>query len=495
MAEIKSQGLRNLLINYIGFAVGGVNYILLLPLYFATYEIGLIRLLISLANVWVSLAKMGTNVTFVRFFKHFETEDRSHRGFVHLMYVFGGLGMAMLTVLYVIFEDVIHQYFVAKSPLFADEYYWTLVPFSLLMLLFSMLESQASAIQRTVLSNFLREVALRVVFLASIMLFVGQWLGLRSFIWIQVLAYGAISVIMVFDLSLSKRFSWRAAFHSLKPTERGQLARYSLLMTLTTGVQQLITNLDSAMLGAMAGLEDVGIYAVYLSIALLVVLPERSLIRIMFPVANEALLKNDWARVKELYVKSALIQMVAGLWIFAGIWLNEHNLYYFLKGAEYRDGFVVFILLGANYLINMAFGINSYIILGTSKYRVETWLNLALLGLTVVFNYVLIQRYGAAGAAGATLLSITLINFLRWAYILRQFKISPFTWRHPAVMGWAALGFWMMTWVPVAPWPLMDIMLRSSAFTTFYFGGILLMRISPDINQLAFQLLKRLKKK
>lgn len=494
MAQIKKQGLLNLLINYLGFGIGGINYILLMPFYFATYEIGLIRLLISLANVWVSLGRLGTHVTFVRFLAHYRTEDRKHSGFVHWMYLLGFTGMAGFTLLYILGKPLIYNYFVDRSALFANKYYYTLIPFALSMLLFSMLETQASAIQRTVLSNFLREVAIRLLFLISILMFAANWLDLTIMIWLHIGAYGLMACLLAVDIARSGQFSWKGGPFDLPRSDRVELTRYSFLMMLTAGAQQLIQNLDSMMLGAMAGLNEVGVYGVYLSIALLVVLPERSLMRILFPVANEALQTENWQRVNELYSKSALIQLIAGLWIFGGIWINETGLYQFLKSEEYRNNFLIFVLLGLNYLINMGFGMNSYIILGTRHYRVETGLNVLLLILTILFNYLLIRAHGAIGAAGATLLSITLINLARWAYIRWHFKLSPFSWRNLAVSCWGGLLIVVSLQIPQQMAWHADLVLRSLAFSVLYFCPIIAFRISPDLNQTTLQIVKRTKR-
>jgi len=482
VAEVKKQGIKNFLINNLGFAIGGVNYIFLLPVFFATYEIGLIKLLISLANVWVSLAKVGTNITFVRFFKEYETEDREHKGFVHWIYLLAAGGMIALSLIYLAFRPWIEVYYIDKSSLFVESFFLTLIPFAFLMLLFSVLESQASAIHRTVLSNFLREVLLRLIFMIGIVAFSLKWFELEGFVWLHIASYGLICAVMIFDLSRTEKFKWKSGI-KLSLLERKSLTSFSLLMMLTAGSQQLILNLDSIMLGGMMGLDDVGVYGVYLSLAILVALPERSLMRILYPVANEALIRKDWDTVRSLYRKSAELQLIGGLWILIGIWANEHNFFAFLKEPAYQTGFPIFIILGMHYLINGAFGINSYLILGTQYYKIETYLNLLLLVFTVIFNYFFIQAYGTFGAAAATLLSVTLINVMRWAFILHKFKLSPFSWKQPVIVVWGTLCLLAVNQIPKELHTFIDLPIRSGLLTGLYFGGLVLFKVSEDVNQ------------
>ncbi|MEI5604500.1 hypothetical protein, partial [Streptomyces brasiliscabiei] len=70
-----------------------------------------------------------------------------------------------------------------KSKLIVD-FYWWLFPFALGQLLFSVTESFAWALQKTVLSNFLKETLLRIITLLLIVLFYFKIIGFALFMYL-----------------------------------------------------------------------------------------------------------------------------------------------------------------------------------------------------------------------------------------------------------------------------------------------------------------------
>ncbi len=68
MGIVRRQATYNTIINFIGAGIGALNYIYLLPKFFPTEYIGVIRLVLSIATMLQFLSAFGFICAFVKFF-------------------------------------------------------------------------------------------------------------------------------------------------------------------------------------------------------------------------------------------------------------------------------------------------------------------------------------------------------------------------------------------------------------------------------------------
>ena len=71
MGQIAKQSFRGTVVTYLGVAIGFVTTFFVITRFLSAEEIGLARVLIDAAVLFVGLAQLGTNASIVRFFPYF----------------------------------------------------------------------------------------------------------------------------------------------------------------------------------------------------------------------------------------------------------------------------------------------------------------------------------------------------------------------------------------------------------------------------------------
>jgi O-antigen/teichoic acid export membrane protein len=254
----------------------------------------------------------------------------------------------------------------------------------------------------------------------------------------------------------------------------------------------IIQNVDIIMINSMVGLSDTGIYSICFFFGVVVSLPARSIIKIANIVTSQAWKDNDLNLIKDLYHKSCLTLFIIGSLLFIGLWANINNVFHII-GQQYSAGKWVIFFIGLSSLIDMITGANGAII-GTSKYyKVQTIFLIILVVLLVVTNLLLIPRLGINGAAIGSAISLSVLNLLRYLFLLYKYQLQPFNiqFLYVALIGVASYLVSML--LPPLSNYIVDIFVRSSLLLVLFCTPVYAFRISGDINSKTDQILKKLK--
>jgi len=110
-------------------------------------------------------------------------------------------------------------------------------------------------------------------------------------------------------------------------------------------------------------------------------------------------------------------------------------------GADYQPAALPLMILVLGQMVHAATGAVGYLLMMSG--RPNTWLGLAVAALAadVVLNGVLIPRYGLAGAAAATALSVALLYSGGLILVRRRLGIWPWDRRLVGVAATAAMVF------------------------------------------------------
>jgi O-antigen/teichoic acid export membrane protein len=495
---IQRQAFQNTIINYIGVFFGFLNVVVLFPLFLSEDEFGLTRLVLSLATIMAQLASFGVPRIAIKFFPVFRTENSKNNGLLKIMLWLSSIGFGIVILIYLGFKTTILHYYEDDSKLFLDYYYW--IPMATIgLLLFIVFESFLQALRKTVFTNLLRNVIIRIYWLIILAFY---WQGHISFfnfmIW-YMMGYFLTSFLCIIQLMNLKEFSLDSnpKFNSkrmIKP-----LFNYGLYSLLSGTTLILVVNIDLLMIGALLPtdkLTNIGIYAIATYIVSIIYIPTNSLSRISAPIVASDWRHRNLSKIDLLYKKSSVILLFLGGLIFGCIALNIDDLLGFLK-PEYRQAKEIILLLGLARLFDMASGLNLVIITVTKFYRAETLLAILLLILVSITNYLLIPIYGIFGAAlGTTVVFIT-FNILVFIFILVKLNMQPYTLKtlYVALLGVAA-GLIVYLLPLQINNPLIAIIIKSIAFSTLYLLPVYLFKIAPDINSLLDKMIiNRLMKK
>ena len=73
MGIIAKQSIQGTIVTYLGVAVGFVTTFFVLTRFLTAEEIGLARVLVDAATLFIGLAQLGTSASIIRFYPHFKS--------------------------------------------------------------------------------------------------------------------------------------------------------------------------------------------------------------------------------------------------------------------------------------------------------------------------------------------------------------------------------------------------------------------------------------
>ena len=103
MGIVIRQTIKGTIVNYVGTVVGFVTTFFVLVRFLTAEEIGLTRVLVDAAMLFVALAQLGTSSSVIRYFPYFHTskDDKDH-GFFFWTIVIPFLGFLIFSVFYIL---------------------------------------------------------------------------------------------------------------------------------------------------------------------------------------------------------------------------------------------------------------------------------------------------------------------------------------------------------------------------------------------------------
>ncbi len=487
MGIIRRQTFYNGLISYTGVALGALNILFLFPLLAGEQQMGLTLVYMSIAAVLVQFMSIGLPNVLVRFFPSFRAADLRHKGFFTWAFYIALVGFGVGAAVFVALRPVVEARYASEGSLFSRYYLWML-PIALGLLAFTLLEAVATTLFRTVFSAFLREVLLRLLTAAALLLLGFGYVSFDIFLALLAASYFIVSVLQLAELSFSKQFSAYLPPAQVSRAQHNDMLRYGAYSLLAGASLIFIQNIDKIMLGSMVSFVAVSVYARFANMGVVVSIPARALGRIARAVVAEAWARDDIGHLQDVYRRSSITQMVAGAFVFLLLWLNMP----FILTLVDRTGDLnahawVFFWIGLSFWVDMTGGINALILATSKLYRWDIYFNLAFVALHVLLNILIIPAMGVEGAALAVALAYTCINFAKWAFVKIRFGMDPLYRGHLIVLGISVALLILVPLIPAMENMWVDAVLRSLLIAIIFGAAILLLPISPDLHTAAFK--------
>ena len=489
MGLIKSQGLSNTIISYLGIGIGYINFLLLIPYAMLPEQIGVIRILQNSAAMLVPLAQLGTISIITRYY-HFQRDNETQNySFLSFNFVIGLIGFIAISLALIIFKPQIISLYEVNAPEITEYYNFVFV-LIFFLLFFEIIEAIAANNFNTVFTHVLKQLLLRISITVFTVLFIFDLITFYTFITLMVASYVLSFLILVFymqfnstiNISLRKFFTKTdfSAFSNKLAKEMLLFGAYAILYA--TG-SALVNYVDTLMLGSMLGLEEVGIYSTVFYMAVVVEVPRRSISRIANPLVAEAWKNNDLLKIEEMYKKVSINQLISGVFVLLLIWLNLDYLFELIPNGEiYATGKYVVLLIMLGKLVDMAASLNGEIISYSEHYRFNIVSVLLLAVLAVITNLIFIPKYGINGAALATLISIALFNLVRFVYVWKKFSMMPFSIQTIKVIIISTLIYVAFSFATLSIHPILSILVISTCVSICFGICIYYSKVSEDIN-------------
>jgi O-antigen/teichoic acid export membrane protein len=498
---IRRQTLQSSLLFYIGAALGFLIKVVVFTNFLTTEQVGLANILVTTAMMWASFSAIGFNSMALRFFPYFQDKTRRHHDFLFWLLLIPLGGFAVVSLLVLIFQNQIFDYFEPQSPILND-YFWYLFPLAFATLYFDLFDTYLRSLLKTVVPILFREIIQRVLIALSIILYALEWVTFPQFVAIYVGLISSVTLLMVIyvywlgHLHLLPRRSWR--LKKLFPRIM-TYGGYTLLGNISVTI---LYNIDSLMLARYVDMDAVGIYTTAFYITALIMIPWRALQKIASPKVAEYFKSGNMTALNALYKRTSMLNLAVGLYLFGGM-LIAHDLIYSLMPDTFKGGGVVLLIVGLTRVFDMVTGLNTYILIISNKFRLDLYINLGMLVFGVLLNMVMVPPLGITGAALATAFLIFLANVLRVAMVWSAYKLQPFSTPMLLVLGVFVSAFFLVFFLPTFNFAaishfwnvLLTFLTKAGIFSAIVVALIYWSKVLPDINNSATLFLGKLRKR
>lgn len=481
MGIVIRQSIKTITVTYMGFVIGYLNTLFLFPLVLSKEEIGLTRLLISISFLFATFASLGAGNIPIKFFPYFRDEKKQHNGILSLILSIGSMGFVLFVIIFFLLKDVIFDIYSKKSPMLL-EYYFYFIPFTLIVVLTTIFESYLIVQQKSILPAFVREILMRLLIMMGLTSIYFGFFTFNVFTNSILIYYLLGLLILIIYIKREKILFLKPNLQIKKSPHFKEMLVFAGFVIMGNASATIIVNIDSLMLSAYSGLGSAGIYTIAFFIAAVIEIPKRSISQVVIPIVAEANKNKDILKLRELYQKTSLNQLIIGGLIFLGIWCNIENIFTLIPNGEiYRQGKWVVFYIGLGKLFDMATGINDEII-GTSEYyKMQLLFYIFLALIVIISNMILIPKYGITGAAVASAISIFLFNIIRFLFLLYVFKMQPFSLNTIKVLSVFLLTLLVSYLIAPINNFVIDLILRSLMVLILFGGLILLLKVSEEV--------------
>lgn len=496
MGIIIRESLKSSIINYVGVVIGTVNVLFLYNKLLTTEEYGLYAILISFPVVSAGFINMGVPHVAVRFFNRFADVEKKHQGIFTFLLLTPLAGFLAFLIAFYGFQELFSRIY-SESPALIT-YSWVLPLLTSSVLYQSVLEAYCRAHLKVVIPTVVREIYLK---LSNSFLVIGYYVGWFSFsqmVFGLALVYiGALILLFLYIKKLQRFFlvwDWAIVKSPLFP----EIIKYGLWTMIGGAAATALPHLEKLILPMFTdGLTQTAIFTIALNIAIVISIPRNTIASISDPVLARAWAEGNTEEVKTIYTKSALNLGIIGLFLFLGVWCNIDSIFEIIPNPDkYRAGKYVVLLIGLANVFDMATGLNSELLKNSAYYRVDFFMFLFRFAVLTGVNILLIPLMGYNGAAAAIFISTVLYNLVKYVFIWRKLGMQPFSSKTGLVILLAGMAYGitlLLDWHEgggLLP-NLLEILVKGLVIVFIFGGGVLVTRVSPDLNEVMRQMGQR----
>ena len=487
MSQIRRQSIISSVVVYIGFALGFLNtYLFAREGGFTKEQYGLTGIFIAIANLMFSFANLGMTSYIYKFYPYYKQNlEPKKNDILSWALLVSLVSFCFIVIAGIYFKDLIAYKFASNSREFVTYFYW-IFPFGLGLTLYSILESYAWQLKKSVLTNFLREIQFRLFttilivltfsglltsFYVFIKIYSFKYLGIAFIILFYLLAKGYLH--LTFKVSIVTRKFFKKILTLIKFVYGGTLVFAIAGVFDTIVIASVLEN----------GLAAVALYSLAQNMASLIQAPQRGIISSSIAALSQAWKEKDHSRIMRIYKQSSINQLIFAVGMFSLIWLNfSDGILTFNLQSGYLDARWIFFYIGLMRIVDMGTGVNSQVIATSTLWRFEFFTGIILLLITLPLNYVLTKYYfGAAGPAIANLFSFTIYNAIRFWYLKKKFNMQPFTWATLYAILLGLFAFYTCYFLFDKYHGFLWLVIRSTCFLAIYVSGTLWLKLSSDI--------------
>jgi len=499
MSIIRRQSIISSILIYVGFAFGALNTYLFTrdggP--FTKEEYGLTGIFMAVGSIMMTVAALGMPSYINKFFPYYKDHlpknknDQATWAFFVCI-----IGFAIVAIAGLFLKNIAATVF-ANSPQLVKYYYW-LFPFGLGLTLFAVLEALAWHHHKSVLSNYLKEVQLRVfITLLFVLVSISVIKDFDLFIKIYSFLYLLLGGILFIYLYGTGKISFT---FSISKVTRRFFKKIIVLCSFVWGgtlIYNLAAVADTIIIALIFpdGIGMVGLFTFAQYLTSLIQAPQRSIIAASVAHLSQAWKDKDYAKINRIYQRSSINQLIFSAAMFCLIWLNYDDAIVSLNlQQEYKLVLNVFLFMGLMRIVDMGTGVSGQIIATSTFWRFDFITGVILLVIMLPLNWLLTKQLGIIGPAVANLIAFSIYNFIRYLFLLRKFKMQPFTMKSVLAIILALACYGVCYFLLKDKSGIVWLIMRSVLFITLFFAGTYWLNLTPDLKIVLGNLKKRLRR-
>lgn len=468
MGKVASQSIQTTIFSYLGVVIGYFNLLWLYPYALEATELGTFRTIQDLALLFVPFAQLGMGHGITRYFPKLKQGQSAFLTYSLLLAV---LGFILVSSLFWIFKAQIISIFAINSPEVIN-YLWIVLFITFLALANSILDAYSRSYLKVAIPTFFREVLLRLLTGILIGTYLFKWLSFDQLMSGLIGVYGIALLGMLLYLIWLKVLKFDFDWQTFPKGFKSSFIKFSLITFLATAASTLIMKIDSIMVSSLISLEATAIYTIAFSMALVIEMPRRAISQVVMPIVADHFANGKFQEIHVLYKQVSRQQFYVCLLLFVCIWSNIDSIYHFIPNREvYETGKWVVFLIGIGKLFDVAFSINSEILVFSKYYRFNLTATVGMSIMIILLNYLLIPVYGIEGAALASSLVMLLFNLVKFSFLKLKFDFNPFDWNTPRILLLGSLTLFFTDLLPTMENIFADLIIRSILIIGVYWLG------------------------
>jgi O-antigen/teichoic acid export membrane protein len=426
MGVIIRQSFKTTVVLYIGVVIGLINRLFFLPNFLTLEQLGLIDVLIIISMLLARISYLGTQGSITKFFSYFKDKNTltTFTGFFLLIPLIGYVIFGCL--FYIFQEEIIHQF--SKNKELLTSYYYFIFPLALIVIFKEIFSTYSINNLRLTVPSLLNEIILRFGTLILLLLIGYSYISFYNYVVLLTIIYALTVITLIIYCKINFNFNFNFKFSLIRKDDYKNISTYSFFIFLA-GISGMVSQYtDSIMLASIKGFESSAIYSIAFFIGMSIEMPKRAITSITSSVIAKHWNDNNKTEIHKLYKQSSINQGVIGAFLFLLVLVNIDEIFFLLPKSDILSaGKNVAIIIGISRLIDMVTGVNSEILRTSKYYKVDLFVLISFIGISIISNLVLIPILGLNGAAVATLISVFLYNLIRYLILKKLFSFEPFT--------------------------------------------------------------------
>ena len=495
MGVIAKQSIRGTIVTYLGIAVGVVTTFFVLTRFLTTEEIGLARVLIDAAVLFVGLAQLGTSSSVIRFYPYFHNDSEEDHGFFFWALVVPFIGFVLFALIYWACRVPLGAWFGDKSPLFV-EYYYFVLPLAFFMLYQTICETTCNVLMHIVVPRAVRELVVRIGLLVIYLLYAFDILSLDGLVIGICVNYALAALINLCYFFSLQKISLRPDWNFLRentPLVRRYLV-YTGFLIVSAATTTLAPTLSSFFVTAKMGLDSTGVFAIATYMAVMVSVPFRSVTAIASPQLARAIKEQNREEGSKLIQQVTRNLLLIGGFILLLIWINIDLIFHILPNGEtFAPAKNVVLILGVSQLVLATFSICLTTLNYSRFYAISLLLSLILTISALVLDNYLVPLWGMDGAAISNVVSYGLYYLLIIATVVPLCRVHVVDRRWWWILLWI-LAIFALNWAWQTYLPALNIWADSILRSLVLLGGGALIAykagLSPEVTEQIKNLIK-----